>query len=125
MEDIFIQGNDSNPTISFKVTGEIKFEGRALPEDALKLFQPLKLWASNIDVKEINIEFNLDYFNTSVSKELLDLFREFENNHRIETINIIWMYEDGDDEMLEAGEIYEDVLKRFNFTYQKYAEIVD
>ena len=35
------------------------------------------------------------------------------------------MYEDGDDEMLEAGEIYEDVLKRFNFTYQKYAEIVD
>ena len=39
MEDIFIQGNDSNPTISFKVTGEIKFEGRALPEDALKLFQ--------------------------------------------------------------------------------------
>jgi hypothetical protein len=125
MKDIFIERTPSMPEVSFKTTGEIKMEGRALPENAASFFDPLKQWALDIDVKEINIEFNLDYFNTSVSKQLLDLFRNFENNHRIEKINILWMYEDGDDEMLESGEVYEEMLKRFNFEYQKYAEIVN
>jgi hypothetical protein len=125
MEDIFIERTTSMPAVSFKTTGEIKLEGRALPENAAAFFQPLKDWASEVDVKEIEIEFNLDYFNTSVSKQLLDLFRNFENNHRIEKISITWMYEDGDEEMLESGEVYKEMLKRFHFTFQKYAEIVD
>ena len=125
MEDIIKQGDGSHPFVSFKTNGEIKFEGRALPENATAFFEPLKKWAQEIDVKEIKIEFNMDYFNTSVSKQLLDLFRDFENNHNIEKIFINWMYEDGDDEMLESGEIYEEMLKRFTFTYQKYAEIID
>lgn len=125
MKDIYIEKTTSMPAVSFKNTGEIKLEGRALPENASVFFDPLKKWASEIDVKEINIEFNLDYFNTSVSKQLMDLFRNFENNHNIETINITWMYEDGDEEMLESGEVYEEMLKRFHFTFQKYAEIVN
>ena len=125
MQDIYIEKTTSMPAVSFKNTGEIKLEGRALPENASVFFDPLKKWASEIDVKEINIEFNLDYFNTSVSKQLMDLFRNFENNHNIETINITWMYEDGDEEMLESGEVYEEMLKRFHFTFQKYAEIVN
>ena len=125
MQDIYIEKTTSMPAVSFKNTGEIKLEGRALPENASVFFDPLKKWASEIDVKEINIEFNLDYFNTSVSKQLMDLFRNFENNHHIETINITWMYEDGDEEMLESGEVYEEMLKRFHFTFQKYAEIVN
>ena len=125
MQDIYIEKTTSMPAVSFKNTGEIKLEGRALPENASVFFDPLKKWASEVDVKEINIEFNLDYFNTSVSKQLMDLFRNFENNHNIETINITWMYEDGDEEMLESGEVYEEMLKRFHFTFQKYAEIVN
>ena len=125
MKDIYIEKTTSMPAVSFKTTGEIKLEGRALPENASVFFDPLKQWASDIDVKEINIEFNLDYFNTSVSKQLMDLFRNFENNHHIKTINITWMYEDGDEEMLESGEVYKEMLKRFHFTFQKYAEIVN
>jgi len=125
MKDIYIERTAALPEVSFKTTGEIKMEGRALPENASVFFEPLKKWASEVDVKEINIEFNLDYFNTSVSKQLLDLFRNFENNHNVETINILWMYEDGDEEMLESGEVYEELLKRFHFKYQKYAEIVN
>ncbi|MBN2212717.1 MAG: DUF1987 domain-containing protein [Bacteroidales bacterium] len=125
MQDLYIERTPTMPGILFSTTGEIKMEGRAMPENAFAFFQPLIKWASEIDVKEINIEFNIDYFNTSVSKQLLDLFRSFENNHHIEKISITWMYEDGDDEMLESGEIYEDMLKRFHFTYQKYAEIID
>ncbi len=125
MEDLIVQGNDSTPTVIFKSTGELKFEGRALPEDASKFFVPLLSWAKNIDIPEIHIEFNLDYFNTSVSKQLLDLFNDLSNNNRIEKIDMLWMYEDGDEEMLESGEIYEEMLPRFNFRYQKYAEVIE
>ncbi len=125
MKDIYIERTASLPAVSFKTTGEIKLEGRALPENASVFFEPLKKWATEIDVEEINIEFNLDYFNTSVSKQLLDLFRNFENNHHIKKINMLWMYEDGDEEMLESGEVFEEMLKRFDFKYQKYAEVID
>ena len=86
MEDLFIKGTNTVPSISFKTTGEIKLEGRALIEDAFKFFQPLITWAKELSIKEINIEINLEYFNTSVSKQLLDLFRTIEENSKSELL---------------------------------------
>ena len=123
MEDLFIQGTDSLPAISFYAGGELKISGRALPEDAFRFFAPLFEWAAEISAETINLEINLDYFNTSVSKQLLDFFKIIEKNPVAKTINLKWMYEDGDEEMLESGEIYQDLLPKFNFTFNKYAEI--
>jgi len=125
MEDIFVQGTDSLPTISFRGNGELKITGRALPEDANSFFRPLLDWLRNFSADEVNIEFNLDYFNTSVSKQILDMFKIIEGNPANKVIKIKWMYEDGDEEMLESGEIYSEMLKRFQFTFHKYAEIID
>ena len=125
MEDLIIHGTDSLPTVSFKTNGELKLTGRALPEDAVMFFKPLLDWLRNFSADEIHIEFNLDYFNTSVSKQLLDMFKIIDKNPKNKEINVKWMYEDGDDEMLESGEIYSEMLQRFKFTYHKYAEIVD
>ena len=125
MEDLFIKGTASVPMVSFKTNGEIKLEGRALVEDAFKFFQPLITWAKEFNGDELNIEINLEYFNTSVSKQLLDLFRVFDGNPNNRVINVKWRYEEGDDEMQESGEIYEDLLPRFNFTYEQIAEKVE
>ena len=125
MEDLFIKGTASVPMVSFKTNGEIKLEGRALVEDAFKFFQPLITWAKEFNGEELNIEVNLEYFNTSVSKQLLDLFRIFDGNPNSRVINVKWRYEEGDDEMQESGEIYEDLLPRFNFTYEQIAEKVE
>jgi len=123
MEDLFIQGTDSLPEISFKTNGELKITGRALPENAVTFFTPLFAWINDFSRKEVNIEVNLDYFNTSVSKQLLDLFMLIENKKSVKIVKVKWMYEDGDEEMLESGEIYEEMLPRFKFTFHKYAEI--
>ena len=88
MEDLFIQGTDSLPTVSFKSNGELKIIGRALPEDAAKFFHPLSEWLKQLSAEEINFEVNLDYFNTSVSKKLLDIFRIISNNPDNKTINL-------------------------------------
>jgi hypothetical protein len=125
MEDLFIKGTESVPMVSFKTNGEIKLEGRALVEDAFKFFQPLINWVKEFNGDEINIEINLEYFNTSVSKQLLDLFRTIDSNPNNRTVNVKWLYEEGDDEMQESGEIYEDLLPRFNFTYEQIAEQVE
>lgn len=122
MEDLFIQGSDSLPTVSLKTNGELKITGRALPEDAAKFFSPILAWINALTTDEVNIAINLDYFNTSVSKQLLDLFKSIDNKKAIQTVNVKWMYEEGDDEMLESGEIYQELLPRFSFSFQQYAE---
>ncbi len=124
MEDLYIKGSDALPTISFKTTGEIKMEGRALIENAFQFFLPLITWAQGFSNDEINIEVNLEYFNTSVSKQLLDLLKVFEGNPDNKVINLLWLYEEGDDEMLESGEIYEELLPRINFSFKQYVESV-
>ena len=123
MEDLFIQGTDSLPTVSLKINGEFKISGRALPEDATKFFSPVLSWLRDFFADEVNIEINLDYFNTSVSKQLLDFFKLIENKKDIKAVNVKWMYEEGDDEMLESGEIYQEILPIFRFSFHKYAEI--
>jgi hypothetical protein len=125
MKDLFIQGTGSLPTVSLKLNGELKIVGRALPEDAVSFFSPLLSWINGYSADEVNIEINLDYFNTSVSKQLLDFFRIIENKNTIKNVKLKWMYEDGDEEMLESGEIYKELLPKFNFTFHKYAEIVN
>ncbi len=122
MEDLYIKGTNSVPSVEFKITGDIKLEGRALIENAFKFFEPLITWAKEFSIKEMNIEVNLEYFNTSVSKQLLDLFKTFEANLNNKVINLTWLYEEGDDEMLESGEIYEELLPRFNFSFKQFAE---
>ena len=123
MEDLFIQGTDSLPTVSLKTGGELKITGRALPEDAARFFSPVLTWVKEFYAEEVNIEINLDYFNTSVSKQLLDFFKLIENKMTTKIVKVKWMYEEGDEEMLESGEIYQELLPRFIFAFHKYAEI--
>ena len=125
MQDLIIERTDSLPAVELKTDGNIKLEGRALPENAFKFFQPLIAWAKEFSFDTVTININLEYFNTSVSKQLLDFLRVFEDNPANKKINIIWRYEEGDDEMLESGEIYEDLLTRCQFKYDQYEEILD
>ena len=74
-------------------------------------------WINDFSAEEVSIEINLDYFNTSVSKQLLDFFKTIENKKAIKIVNVKWMYEEGDDEMLESGEIYQELLPGFKFSF--------
>ncbi len=124
MENLFIDGDDSFPTVSFDLDGRCKIEGRLIPEDVAKAFAPLLVWAEMTTTKSLTLDINLYYFNTAASKRLYDLFTAFEANESIKNIAIRWHFEEGDDEMMEAGEMYEDMLDRTIFEYIEYAEVV-
>lgn len=125
MENLIIEGTDTLPTVEMQSNGKIKIEGRALPEDAIRFFKPVLNWINEYTGNTIVIDLNLEYFNTSVSKQLHDFFIILNKKPETTKINVTWHYEEGDDEMLESGEIYEELFPRFSFTFNRYEEVIE
>lgn len=125
MENLHIEGTATLPNVEMTKEGKIKLEGRALPEDAARFFQPINAWVGEFQGPSIQVDINLEYFNTSVSKQLHDFLNLLSNKPEECKIAVVWFYEEGDDEMLESGEIYEELFPRFNFSYKEYEEIVE
>lgn len=125
MENLYIEGTDTLPKVEMDVAGSIKLEGRALPENAFRFFQPVMAWLTEFTGGEMKVDFILEYFNTSVSKQLHDFFNILNGKPESCKISITWHYEEGDDEMYESGEIYDELFPRFDFKYNEYEEIME
>lgn len=125
MDNLLIERTETLPKVEMKADGVISMEGRALPEDAVRFFEPINTWIREFLGENIHVILNLEYFNTSVSKQLHDFFIILNNKPSNIEIVVTWKYEEGDDEMLEAGEIYEELFPRFSFNYHQYEELYD
>lgn len=111
------------PRVNFSPKGKLEMEGRAIPEDATKFFNPLIDFVDQIKVKEVIFDINLEYFNTAASKKILELMKHLDANDRIKIIRINWHFEEGDEDSVETAEIYEESLLRTDFCYFEYAEV--
>jgi hypothetical protein len=71
----------------------------------------LEAYLSNpAELTEVNIQ--LEYFNTSSSKCILDVFKKLEAIYKSgNEVVINWYYEEDDEDMLEAGEDYQSIIK--------------
>lgn len=125
MENLLIEGTDTLPNVEMNIEGSIKLEGRALPEDAVKYFEPILNWTTNFEGALLNVDLNLEYFNTSVSKQLHNFLEILDKKTDSCEVNVVWNYEEGDDEMLESGEIYDELFPGLNFDFKEYEEIMD
>lgn len=112
MEDLLIDAEDKLPKIYFnRQTGILSLTGRCIPENSFKFFTPLLEWIdeyADSPNDETVIDVFLDYFNTSSSKYLLDLFKQVELIHLSgkTKMKVIWRHEGDDLDMLEAGTTY-------------------
>ena len=58
------------------------------------------------------VNIRLEYFNTSSSKCILDVFKKLEAIHKAKNeVEVNWYYEEDDEDMLEAGEDYESIIR--------------
>ena len=126
MESIFIEGTQKTPSVKFDgKTGIIEIKGRSIPENSIEFYKPLVDWLEEYAKKPIEktqVNVQLEYFNTSSSKCILDEFKKLEAIHKAKhDVVINWYYEEDDEDMLEAGEDYESII-RVPF---KMIEIVD
>lgn len=123
MEAIIVEATNYLPRIDFSPDGKLVLEGRAIPEDAAKLFDPMIEFVKELDTKAVDFTINLEYFNTASSKKLLELLKHLDANNRVEKVQINWKFEEGDEDSVETAEIYEDLLMRSDFRYIEYAEV--
>lgn len=123
MKNLTVEATPYLPRIDFSVDGHLTIEGRAIPEDATKLFDPMIEFARELKTEEVIFKVNLEYFNTASSKKLLELFKHLDANNNVSKVQINWYFEEGDEDSIETAEIYEDLLLRANFRYVEYAEV--
>ena len=116
MDPIIIEGTPKTPSIKFDAKdGVFEIKGRSIPENSVEFYKPLNEWLDQymqtpLDKTVVNIR--LEYFNTSSSKCILDVFKRLEAIHRSKhDVVINWFYEEDDEDMLEAGEDYDSIIK--------------
>ncbi len=115
MEKFIDRGSPRTPAINFDLAnGLLEIRGRSLPENSFEFYKPL---SDAIDKYSLSVKTNttvniyFDYFNTNSSKSIFDIFKKLEKIHkRGNPIIINWNYEDGDDDMLENGEDYKNMI---------------
>lgn len=101
------------------------FEGRSLPENTVKFFEPVMNWLSeykNNPADETTVNMNFVYFNTSSAKLILQVLQEFNSIHKAgSTVRIIWHYMTEDTDIREAGEEYSTMIS-IPFEYIEHPE---
>jgi len=115
MEKYTIEGSPKTPNINFDLIGGIlEIKGRSIPENSIEFYKPLieALESYSSAVKPITtVNIQLEYFNTSSSKCILDVFKKLEGiNKAGSAVTIHWHYEEDDEDMLEAGEDYQAII---------------
>lgn len=112
MDDVRIEGTPKTPTVKFTAaSGILEIKGRSIPENSVEFYQPLINWIdhySKAPQAKTVVNVQLEYFNTSSSKCILDVFKRLEALNSEVAIN--WYYEEDDEDMLEAGEDYDAII---------------
>lgn len=115
MEIINIKGTEDTPSVTLdKEKGVFEIAGRSLPEDVSMFYEPILKWIdeyAQAPNPETVVTFKLEYFNTASSKVLLDVLLKFEEiMDNGNNVSVKWNYREDEDDMLEAGEEYADIV---------------
>jgi SiaC family regulatory phosphoprotein len=115
MENLTLEGSAKTPTINFDATsGKLELRGRSIPENSVEFYKPLNEWIENYGTSpagETSVDVKLEYFNTSSSKCILDLFKKLEAIAGSKTnVTVNWFFEEDDEDMEEAGQDYKAII---------------
>jgi hypothetical protein len=122
MNNLIVEPTSSTPYIQFKADGRMLIEGRSLPENVMKFYIPLIEWASKLTCQVVKLDINLEYMNSASTKKLLEFLKVLDANSHIQTFIVNWHYEAEDEDSLENGQIFEDLLRKAQFRYHEYSE---
>ena len=122
MKNINYEPTSSTPLVKFMSDGRLLFEGRSLPENVSKFYSPLIEWARKLNTEVVRMDINLEYLNSASSKKLLEMLKVLDANNNIKELIVNWHYESDDEDALESGQIFEELLRKAEFRYHEYSE---
>ncbi|MDX2360103.1 MAG: DUF1987 domain-containing protein [Crocinitomicaceae bacterium] len=116
MEKFHLEGSPKTPTVTFDAdNGVLELRGRSIPENSVEFYGPLNDWLEKYESSpspKTTLDMKLEYFNTSSSKCILDLFKRLEKMNGHDTnVHVNWYFETEDEDMAEAGEDYEAIVE--------------
>ncbi|WKZ66411.1 MAG: DUF1987 domain-containing protein [Flavobacteriales bacterium] len=115
MEPLHLEGSPKTPYVHFDpASGLLELKGRSIPENSIDFYKPLIDWIdrySRQPSERTALHVQLEYFNTSSSKCILDVFKRLEPIRAAgNEVTVLWHYEADDEDMLEAGEDYSGII---------------
>lgn len=116
MENLHLEASAKTPEVIFDFSsGKLMLKGRSIPENSIEFYKPLNDWIdtyANQACEKTTIDVKLEYFNTSSSKCILDLFKKLEKlNDESTVVTVNWYFEEDDEDMEEAGEDYQAIIR--------------
>ena len=115
MEVYSEEATPKTPEINFDADqGLLTIKGRSIPEHTVEFYKPLHQWIEEYGEnphKNTTVEVFVEYYNTSSSKSILDLFKRLEAIHKKGHKMIVkWYYEEDDEALFESGEEYQTMV---------------
>jgi hypothetical protein len=122
MERIVIYGGKQIPSVILDADkGILEIAGRSTPENADELYGIILFGIQNYLSEghdDLHVSVNLEYFNTSTARQLSQIFKLLGGKK----CSVKWIYEEGDEDMKEAGEDFRDMNKNLEFNFEKRPE---
>ena len=116
MEKLIVKETAKTPSINFDPDrGLFEIKGKSIPENSIGFYAPmldyLDVYSSRpADRTILNVKF--EFFNTSSSNRIHALFKKFERLYQSDKeVLIRWFCENGDENMLDAGEDFKAILQ--------------
>ena len=116
MDNLEMPAGPKTPRILLNSSGNLEIRGKSIPENSVEFYRPVFEWLDNYSSTpntSTQVLVELEYFNTSSSKCILDIFRKLETLHKSgkSKVAISWMYDEDDEDMMETGEDYQTIVK--------------
>jgi len=110
-QNLIIEQTPKTPQIDLnKLTGDLIFSGKSIPENPAKVYEPVLNWVTEYILEArptTNIRFNLEYFNTASSLWLAKILKVLIRINEPDYVIITHLYLPVDeyDEMIEFEDI--------------------
>ncbi|HKL09094.1 MAG TPA: DUF1987 domain-containing protein [Bacteroidales bacterium] len=127
MKPLLIEAQESTPKVYLdRENSKFEISGKSFPEESRKFYAPVFTWLEEY-AKDPNEEtwfaFKMEYFNSSSSLILLEIMNILDKIKKSgKEVKVIWGYLDDDDDMLEAGEEYAELVN-VPFEYEALEDI--
>ena len=123
MERLILEAGKSTPYIHFDPRANLlHMKGESYPENAAKFYSPVFSWLEKYlslqEKKQITVDLELFYFNSSSSKVLMNFFEMLEeaalSGHQV---RVNWRYNEEDELALECGEELQEDAPSVTFSF--------
>ncbi|MBN1159055.1 MAG: SiaC family regulatory phosphoprotein [Bacteroidales bacterium] len=94
-----------------------------MPKKCAEFYNQLIEWVEELNIDAVIMDLRLKYISSTSSKKLLEILKGLENNSNIKRIKDNWYYEAENDDILERGQFYEDLIGRGILLFREITEV--